>query len=265
MQDSVALQIHDDFESVMAARPSQVFFFYLRAFKNDTHTTESWKSIDEEGREVGTSQGSPKEALKLLLQAAGPLIELGGKHDSGLGRIKVADQDWRTSANALIIHSTANFLNPGLLNPDLLNPDSGKGLTEETELILKHHKLLRRTFLIMEPTHQTMSSALWPSDWSASERKPRWNKIRGFFRAHGIDLPDYHPDGAIISLYTPERQVRFADLERFQLYALMREFFVHMKKRGSYDFAADESCPCGSGRPYTNCHPYRAASRLWRS
>jgi hypothetical protein len=239
----------------MATRPSQVFFFYLRSFQNDTHTTESWKLIDDEGREAGTSQGSPKEALKLLLRDAGPLIELGGKHDSGLERIKVADQVWRTSAAALIIHSTANFLNPG----------SSGGLTEETELILKHLKLLRRTFLIMEPTHQTMSSAIWPSDWTASKRKSRWNEIRVFFRARGIDLPDYHPDGAIISLYTPERWVRFADLERLQLYALMQEFFVHMKKRGSYDFAADEPCPCGSGRPCTKCHPYRAASRLWRT
>lgn len=222
---------------------------YLRSFANDVRTTESWKLTDDQGREVSTSDGSPKEALEGLLKEAGPLIEVGGRYNSGLGQVKVANEDWWEEAVSRIIHSTANFLNPG----------TSDGLTKETELILKHEKLLRRTFLIMEPTDQTMFSAIFKRDRTAAkDREARWNTIVVSFRDCGIELPDYDAHGAIISLYAPDRWQKFTGIERTQLYDLMqKELYVDLEKRGSYDLLPDEPCPCGSTRPYGECHAHK--------
>jgi SEC-C motif len=267
----------------MTADPGhEVFFLYLRSFESDLRTTETWKVIEEDGGEVRTLQGSPKTVLQRLLEPAGPLVEIGddpqsrktafgrlvqwgarplkarGERNPDLRRVQVGDKKWFASALPYIIHSTAIFLNPG----------STKGLMKETRRIVAQRRLLRRTFLIMEPTHLTLQSGIWSEDREAAVGRPkrwnrdavlgraeRWNGIRKFFHRHGIELPEYHADGAIIRLYPPQRQQTFAGLERCQLSALMQdEIYVDLNKPGSYDLTPDEPCPCGSRRPYGQCH-----------
>lgn len=231
--------------------PDGAFFLYLRSFSSDLPTTETWELRAADGTLIKTLQNSPQSVLEFLLQEAGPLIEVGGPKHSGLGQVKVADADWWVPAESLIIHSTANFLNPG----------DSKGLEKEVELILRHRKLKKRTFLIMEPTHETMLSAAYQQDRTvAAERKARWDKVVKIFRSHRIKLPDYHPCGAVISLHKPRRKIEFADLSRDQLHDLMKEFGVDPTKRGSYHFKPRERCPCGSGLAYGRCHGRKVAA-----
>jgi hypothetical protein len=240
----VVKRVPDDWR---ANKSGEAFFFYLRSFANDGDTTERWKLTEEQGLQSSELWGSPKLALQGLLQELGPLKELGGRPNSGLEQVTAANEVWWDEALRYIIHSTANFLNPG----------SSEGLTREINLILKHDKLLRRTFLIMEPTHETMLSALWPSDTTAAnDRKPRWNSLKEVFRAKGIALPDYHDNGAIISLREPHLQLPFIGLGNTELYALMQHepLYVDLTKRGSHNLNARERCPCQSGRSYRTCH-----------
>jgi hypothetical protein len=223
----------------------KVFFLYLRSFLSDSRTTETWSLIDNKGRVVDTPQGSPKAALEILLQPAGPLIELGGEQHLGVGQIRIADENWWDSAVRLIIHSTANFLCPG----------TTRSLAREAEFILAHKKLRRRSFLIMEPSHETMLSAASEKDKiAAADRKVRWNQIANFFRSHHVDLPDYDGAGAIVSLSAPNRWQKFAGIRRYQLYDLLQETYVDLRKRGSYDLTLHEPCPCKSGLTYGECH-----------
>jgi hypothetical protein len=227
------------------------FFLYLRSFLSDRPTTEQWTFTAADGAAVKTlSQGTPKAALELLLEAAGPLIELGGPSHLGLGQVSVSDADWWESAQRLIIHSTAIFL----------NPDVTRSLAREIDLIIAHKKLLRRTFLLMEPTHETMLTAAYAKDTAAAaDRAARWRRIRAFFRDLRIEVPDYDRRGAIISLYSPSLCKPFAGIRRYQLYDLMHEMYVDLTKFGSYDVKPGEHCPCGSGRAFASCHERKTA------
>ncbi len=245
----------------------KVFFLYLRSFGSDLQTTERWKVSGLESGTVRVLRGSPETILDRLLQPVGPLVAIGrrpgvvgrlvqwaggllgggGERNPDLQRVQLDGKEWWEPALPYIIHSTAIFLNPG----------STKGLIRETELILGHAKLSRRTFLIMEPTHETLLSGIWPADRTAgSGRAERWNEIRASYGDRGIRLPEYDRKGAIISLKAPHRRLPFVGLESHPFYDLvrLRELKVRLNKPGSYDLTLDEPCPCGSGRSYGECH-----------
>jgi SEC-C motif len=229
----------------MPQSPNPVFFLYLRSFASELATTENWKLTGSDGKLVNMLSGSPKAALEVLLEPAGPLIEVGGRQHLGVGQVNVSDEKWLASAIGLMIHSTAIFLNPGTTG----------ALTTETRFILKNKKLMRRTFLIMEPTHKTMLSAGYPQDQTAAQdRQNRWAEIANFFRREQVDLPGYDPRGAIISLLAPEHREKFTGVSRYQLYDLLHRLYVDLTKRGSYDLVATERCPCGSNLAYAECH-----------
>jgi SEC-C motif len=230
--------------------PDRPFFLYLRSFASDKPTTETWKLTGRGGDLVRKLwHASPKEALELLLEPAGPLIEIGGDRHFGMGQVRVADADWWASAVELMIHSTANFLNPGATG----------GLAREADFILAHRKLARRTFLVMEPTHETMLSASFRKNQvAAADRQKRWREIVAFYRRRRIDLPDYDARGAIISLFAPIHRDKFTGISRYRLYDLMHKMYIDLNKRGSYDLSPGEPCPCGSGKTFADCHAVKA-------
>jgi SEC-C motif-containing protein len=122
--------------------------------------------------------------------------------------------------------------------------------------------LRRRSFLLMEPTHESMLDAAFEIDQvAAKDRSARWMGTREFLLRHDIVVPDYDRRGAIISLALPERRAPFRDISRYELYELMHDLYVDMKKLGSYDLAGDEPCPCQSGRSFGKCHARRMVSQ----
>jgi hypothetical protein len=244
-KDGIAQRIHDELNPLVHLDSSGAFFVYLRSFDSDTPTTETWTLKTPDGKLMQTLHSSPDAALESLLQEDGPLIEVGGPKHSGLGQVKVAGTKWWKPAAALIIHSTANFL----------NPSHTKGLKKEAKSILEHEKLKKRTFLIMEPTHQTMLSAGYHQDRLAAEdRNKRWNRVIKIFKPHGIHLPVYDARGAIISLSAPGRKIAFTGMLRSQLCDLLDKSGVNRTKRSLWDLTPDELCPCGSGHAYADCH-----------
>jgi hypothetical protein len=260
----------DSPEAMTADLADEVFFLYLRSFDSDLETTERWKVRELDSGRVRVLRGTPKTILSRLLEPVGPLVEIGkqpappgvvarmvrwaggllgggGEHNPDLPRVQLDHKKWWEPVLPYIIHSTAIFLNPG----------TTEGLTRETGLILAHPKLLRRTFLIMEPTHETLLSGMWAADRAAGSRRAKcWKEIRGFYGAHRIELPEYDPKGAIISLKAPHRRLPFVGLESHPFYDLVqhKELKVLLNKRGSHDLTLGERCPCGSRRRYGRCH-----------
>jgi hypothetical protein len=88
------------------------FFLYLRSFIGDKATRETW-TLSEAGRK-SEQVGTPKAIIEHLLEAAGPLIEIGGKSHLGLGRVQASDNEWWNHAVTLIIYSTAIFISPNM-------------------------------------------------------------------------------------------------------------------------------------------------------
>jgi len=223
------------------------FFLFLRSFRSDRPTSEAWsfKAAANSWRAKEIKKGNPKTALNYLLEPAGPLIEVGGDYGAGLPRLHVSDEEWWESALSYIIHATAIFV----------SPDTTTGLSKEIDLINNNHKILRRTFLIMEPVHKSLLSAFDSKIKEAAvERIVRWKSIREKFRTHGFSLPEHKRGGAVISLYSTDRLVGFATLSRYELYELLHEYYVDLTKLGSYDISADENCPCRSGLSFGVCH-----------
>ena len=244
-KNELAQGIYDRIDEVGDESPIGPFFVYLRSFTSDAATTESWQLTRPDGSTYATQSGSPKVVLETVLERFGPLIELGGRHHLSLGQVTVADENWWPAAEKLIIHGTAIFVSPGVT----------ESVQREAELILGNPKLRRRTFLIMEPTHDTMLSAAYQSDRNAAiDRSERWAKVREFYRHHGVSLPSYRKEGAIISLSTPMRWLPFTGIRRRQLQDLLQSLNVDLSKPGSYDIDQDEACPCKSGKQFGRCH-----------
>jgi hypothetical protein len=234
----------DKAAQVIAERLDHPFFLYLRSFRSDQPTTERW-TITENGRRSGRAGATPKAMLEYLLQDAGQLIEVGGNHPLGLGRVRVSDAEWWERAVSLIIHSTAVFI----------TPDLSASLTREIAFICSDKRLLRRAFLVMEPVHETMLSAAFENDLQAArQRQDRWNETKVSFQRHGIMVPDYDARGSIISLDNPGLQVTFSGLKSHTLFRLLEEMSVDLTKLGSYNIEPSELCPCGSQLCFAACH-----------
>jgi hypothetical protein len=249
-KNETAQRIDDELNRMAA--PPKAFFLYLRSFQADHQTTESWTLKTESGHVSRLSGATAKAALEALLEPAGPLIEIGGKRHLGLGQVMVSNADWWQSALRLIVHATAIFLNPG----------HTVSFQKEADLILSSPRLRRRSFLLMEPTHETMLDAAYEIDQvAAQDRSARWMETREFLLRHDIVVPDYDHRGAIISLASPERREPFRGISRYELYQLMHDLHVDLEKLGSYDLTRDEPCPCQSGRTFGKCHARRMVSQ----
>ncbi|MBY5904166.1 SEC-C domain-containing protein [Rhizobium leguminosarum] len=221
----------------------KAFFLYLRSRLGDLKTTEKWTLEEESGRVQQIDGATPKVVLAKLLKPAGQLIEIGGKHLS-LGRVTVSDAKWWEAAVRLMIFSTAIFLNSG----------PTESFAREVEFIVGNKKLLRRAFLLMEPTDETMSAGRYRDQQAAKNRQERWETTRAFFGSHCGKLPPYDHRGAIISLFSPDLREPFVGISRYKLYEMMHEMYVDLTKRGSYDLAPGELCPCNSGKTFQDCH-----------
>ena len=223
----------------------QPFFLYLRSFHSDRSTTEKWKITSKSGASRALDKATPKVALEQLLEPAGLLVELGGTNHLGLGQVRVGNENWWELALYLIIHATAIFINVG----------ASKSLLEEIEFILNDKRLLRRSFLIMEPTHLSMLSPAYANDRSAADdRIKRWNELRIFFHIKSVELPLYSTNGSIVSLFDAHRRQEFAGISRYGLYDLLHRMYVDLLKLGSYDIGPNELCPCRSLKEFQLCH-----------
>lgn len=221
------------------------FFVFLRSLRNDFETDERLRFLASSRLWGKTKVGAPKIALSHLLEAAGPLIEIGYSQGGGVGRLMEPDEAWWNTAVAAIIHATAIFISPGLT----------ENLLREVTFVLSNDIISRRSFIIMEPAAQNLTGrSSKRAKLVAEDRINRWRLFCRHFQKHGYDLPEYNEGGAIISLYDFSERVPFIGLSRYELYDFMHKFYVDLYRQGSYDIAPQDSCPCGSGKMFARCH-----------
>jgi hypothetical protein len=219
------------------------FFVFLRSFRADVETSEEWTLVQDGWFKDKTKRGNSKVILNSLLGPAGPLIEIGGNR-VGLAHVVVKDDRWWEAALAYIVHATAIFI----------NPDTTDSLARELRVVTDSHRLTRRTFIVMEPVHESLFRSISDNEKDiAVERINRWKLIRTKFADFGHILPEYRNRGAIISLFTGH-YLSFVGLARYDLYSLMHETYVDLGKLGSYDIPPNEPCPCQSGSTFASCH-----------